>query len=149
MGSKPLSLLTFANILCDWGYGGKKPPLPFGQEYVWSSEVGLGPVDKRKMYQLSYLAVLAMCVLLYPLTVNPSHTSLIHNTSTQYLIYTFLRIWPCSLWNVHSSRGLQVSRTCSYTWVCRWYKQLGNNNTGYAILHVNPLITACKTRIID
>ena len=89
MRSKPLSLLTFANILCDWEYGGKEPPLLFGQEYVWSSEAGLSTVDKRKMYQL-YLAVLVMCVLLYPLTVNPSHTSLIHNTSTQYLIYTFL-----------------------------------------------------------
>jgi len=89
MRNEPLSLLTFANILCDWGYGGKEPPLPFGQEYVWSSAVGLGTADKKKLYQL-YLAVLVMCVLLYPLTVNPSHTFLIHNTSTQYLIYTFL-----------------------------------------------------------
>jgi len=53
MGIKLLSLLTFASILYDWGYGGEEPPLPFGQEYVWSSEVGLGTTNKRKVYQLS------------------------------------------------------------------------------------------------
>jgi len=45
MGNKPLPLLTFASILCDWGYGEEEPPLPYGQEYVWASEVGLGTAD--------------------------------------------------------------------------------------------------------
>jgi hypothetical protein len=49
MGNKPLSLLTFANMLCDWGYTKKEAPLLFVQAYVWVSEVGLGTADKRNM----------------------------------------------------------------------------------------------------